>query len=217
MGEAEGEVMAKSRKHRTEGELQQVAKDVTYEIQMLIASASAAGPVCVSPLVYRLPESTRGMALESFLLHFRNLRAFLCPSLQTTGPDDVLASDFLGEPKPQDVGDSNKIRSDKQRLDRMLAHRSYSRKEYISTGNAAWAVGRMALGVLQEVEVFLGRIPEHMRSWFPERAVLAKEQTEIAGWVPAISATTIYPVVHRADSFLPHGGTELKQKQKGEK
>ena len=75
-----------ARKQRADTELRAAAKHVGYEIQMLIFAANK--------LVGGWRESCDCyMAQESFLLHFRNLRAFLCPSLQGTRDDDVYASD----------------------------------------------------------------------------------------------------------------------------
>jgi hypothetical protein len=57
------------------------------------------------------------MALEAFLMHYRNLRAFLCPNLQRVAEDDIIASDFLKEPAARDIVDASKFKLDKERLD----------------------------------------------------------------------------------------------------
>ena len=73
--------MASSPKRRSErpkrspAELQVAAHHVTYEIGMLFFSAEDLGGRYASPLAP--PEDmAKNMALECFLLHFRNLRAF---------------------------------------------------------------------------------------------------------------------------------------------
>src|SRR4051794_22806260 len=123
-------------KPRMPGNLQQAAIDVSYEVRMLIEAASVIGGPWGSPMT--TPEdSHKNMALDSFLLHYRNLRAFLCPSLQGVRPraDDVVGSDYLGNAESANVADAQKLADDKDRLDQMLAHLSYKRrKEYIATG-----------------------------------------------------------------------------------
>src|ERR1019366_334218 len=109
----------------------------------------------------------KNMALESFLLHFRNLRVFLCPSLQEGNvfPDDVLASDFTGKFDCSDVGDKTKFPPEEQkRLNKMLTHISYKRPDY-------------------EPQRFVGTLTQEQRSWFPSadelKQVQARTLTEI--------------------------------------
>ena len=168
----------KRRDPKKDGELQQAAQDVTYEIVMLIESACRTGATWSSPPTTP-PQTERTIALESFLLHFRNLRAFLCPFIQGNPPrgDDILASDFLGKP-PQDIADASEISSDKERLDRMLAHLSYSRAAY------TWEVRKMALAMLDQVRIFIARLPEERKGWFPDSTVLSQGYSLISAWVP---------------------------------
>jgi hypothetical protein len=168
---------------RLDDDLQHAATDVKYEIDMMIESACDVGAVWGSPPT-TLADRQKNMTLECFLLHYRNLRAFLCPSLQAPPKrDDVVASDFLRLPTPDDAADPEKIRADKERLDQMLAHVSYNRyDEYKAKGNTDWYVGKMAAAILQELDVFLGRIPEYMRPWFPGRAMIAKRRSHFEDW-----------------------------------
>ena len=124
---------------RSESQLRNAARHVAYEIDMLLYTARSLGSLYSSP-PSGLSEPQQNVALESFLLHFRNLRAFLCPSLQATGVDDVIAGDFLHRSEAIDVGDAAALAADKQRLDRMLAHLSYSRDKYIAAGDAGWPI-----------------------------------------------------------------------------
>jgi len=107
------------------------------------------------------------MALESFLLHFRNLRAFLCPSLQNNCSDDILASDFLEESEVFDVVDKTNFSREKVRLDKMLAHLSYTSEHYIETQAYDWPVPRMLVEVLEQLEVFVRMLSPEIRAWFP--------------------------------------------------
>jgi hypothetical protein len=182
----------KDRPRRTDSELEGSAADVKYEMEMMMEAASAIGGGWASPQT-TLSDWRKNMALECFLLHYRNLRAFLCPSLQTGPyPDDVLASDFLGKPTSSDVGDATKIAEDKQRIDQMLSHLSYNRrKEFVAKSNIYWNVPKMAAAMLKEVEGFLKELPTHMRFWFPDQDTLAKEKAWMEALAPAARAHTM--------------------------
>src|ERR1019366_5464716 len=117
------------RPKRELSDLEAAAKDVSYEIEMLFYSAGRLGARHASPQT-TLSDNDKNSALECFLLHFRNLRAFLWPSLQPFSDDDIIASDLLGELKARDVGDSAILSKHKNRLNKMLAHLTYSRKGY---------------------------------------------------------------------------------------
>jgi len=108
---------------RTQDELRKAADHVNYEIATLVYAGEK--------LAARPAGSDGDIALESFLLHFRNLRAFLCPTKQRLGDDDVIASDFLNERKGRDLGDWTFLQEHKGKLDKMLAHITYARAVYI--------------------------------------------------------------------------------------
>ena len=159
----------------TPEKLRKAAEHVSYEIRMLIFSAQHVSGWHASPMAPPGGDE-KYMALESFLLHFRNLRAFLCPSLQTVvSANDVLASDFLGKPGSTDEGDAKKFMANQQRLDRMLAHISYSRTDYIEGGNSDWDTSEMLIVVTGELQEFMRRLSDEQRSWLP-----ATEQLEEA-------------------------------------
>ena len=166
------------RSARNDSELKTAAKHVTYEIAMLAYSAMELAPVCLSPLTTPA-EYPQNMAMESFLLHFRNLRAFLCPSSQRVGDDDVLAVDFLPGCTGMDVGDVNRLAADKQLLDRMLAHLSYSREEYITGGRGGWRIAEMAVLLFDEFDRFLVRVPPRMTPWLPSQAQIAEWRSKL--------------------------------------
>lgn len=163
------------RRSRTTEELQKAALQVSYEIEMLGFSAEHLSGWYSSPFTYPVGNE-KNMALESFLLHFRNLRAFLCPSLQRCTADDVLASDFLGKGDGTDVGDRHKLNAGKERLDKMLAHVSYSRLDYIEAGDHWWDSSAMLILILTELQKFLVRLPEQHRAWFPPAESLNERQ-----------------------------------------
>jgi hypothetical protein len=68
----------RSRPNRPDSALSGAAELVKYEIDMLDYTRRAHS----SPTA-EAGDGGKNMALESFLPHFRNLRAFLCPSLQS--------------------------------------------------------------------------------------------------------------------------------------
>jgi hypothetical protein len=153
------------RRSRTTEELQKAAVAINYEIEMLVFSAEHLGGWHSSPMTSPVGNENH-MALESFLLHFRNLRAFLCPSIQRQSDDDVLASDYLGMLDASDIGDLQKLSADKERLDKMLAHVSYSRADYIEAGNYRWDTSSMLLLIVSELKDFFARLPALQRDWF---------------------------------------------------
>jgi hypothetical protein len=114
------------------------------------------------------PEGNRkNVMLEAFLLHYRNLRAFLCPSIQAHSDDDIVASDFLGIGEASDVADATKLKADKTKIDGMLAHLTYRRAEYIRRGVGGWDVAGMTVTLLEQLERFLEQLPDNLKAWFP--------------------------------------------------
>src|ERR1044071_3416831 len=105
----------KQRPIRSDLELKGAAEHVSYEIEMLVYTREELGGSHASP--ESAPEGQRkDMALESFLLHFRNLRAFLCPP-SSVREDDVIASDFKKEQQARSLGDWSRLGLEKDRLD----------------------------------------------------------------------------------------------------
>lgn len=152
----------RARKLRQEDELHAAAVHVRYEMDMLECSSFYVPIGLSSPAV----EVTKNIALEAFLLHYRNLRAFLCPSLQQTSPDDVIASDFLGKTVQEDIGDRSLLGHDKTRIDRLLAHISYSRENYVARGEKEWNPAEMLEILRREMAKFFGQLSAERCAWF---------------------------------------------------
>jgi hypothetical protein len=172
-----------ARTSRNEGTLRAAVDDVVYEVETLLFAANHLETGYSSPAV--VPEGKeKDVHLESFLLHYRNLRAFLCPSLQRVDDDDVLASDFLGENEPRDSADASIFIKEKARLDKLLAHITYSRKRYAEEGNKWWPVQQMRDQMIAAFVGFHDRLPAERRAWFlsskvlREAVQLAREQQE---------------------------------------
>lgn len=150
---------------RAPGELSAAADHVRYELDMLVCSALYISDGFSSPA----DDATKNIALEAFLLHYRNLRAFLCPSLQKTSLDDVIASDFMGHLKPEDVGNPADLGLDKDRIDKLLAHISYERARYDAAGAKSWNPHVMVRRIQEDMAKFFLRLPPERRPWFRVR------------------------------------------------
>jgi len=172
---------------RQDKELEAAAGHITYEIRMLVESTRCLPYGFTSPAV----DSTKNMAIESFLLHFRNLRAFLCPNLQKWDDDDIVASDFWGSPRPEDVGDARVLVGRKKKIDRLLAHLSYSRQEYVDRGDKSWPDDEMVVDIRTGFQKFLQKLPPNRREWFFEaRTVLDGYQVRSTAGIESMGCTT---------------------------
>lgn len=156
---------SRERQERKPEELEAAGKHVGYEIEMLSYSALRLGVGHSSPMT-TLEDNEKNLALEGFLLHYRNLRSFLCPGSEPW-TDDIVASDFLGSGELSDVGDSATIGQHKDRLDKMLAHLSYTRETYIEAKDYGWQTAQMTVVLLDQLEMFLAKLPADRRDWFP--------------------------------------------------
>jgi hypothetical protein len=157
--------MPRARTIRGDEELEEGAVHVCYEFwmlkqagEMLNWKVTVSSPVSIS--------ASENVQLEAFLLHYRNLRAFLCPTMHTTRPNDIVCSDFLWLPEETDVVTTVDLMRDRERLDQMLAHITYSRIKHIRDGNAEWSMVTMFGTMCAAFRDFLGSLPEKSRSWF---------------------------------------------------
>jgi hypothetical protein len=159
-----------ARELRTDKQLHDAADHVRYELEMLVYSAQHLGGWHSSPMT--MPGGAdRNMALECFLLHFRNLRAFLCPSLHPPRAADIVASD-LHTPTAKDLGNPQALdAANKDLLDQMLAHLTYLRSDHIAVGGGGWNTGVMLLAMSEQLKTFFASLPEHMADWFPRIVV----------------------------------------------
>jgi hypothetical protein len=159
--------MPSRRDIRSDEQLQIVAEHVRYEMKMLVYTAERLPPYHASPR--GIGENEKNVLLESFLLHFRNLHAFLCPGKHRPPKrDDVIASDFLKKAEATDCAAlSGFTDDDQERLNKMLAHISDRRPAYISDGDDGWHVAPMLTMMLKELDVFFEKCPRDQREWFP--------------------------------------------------
>lgn len=130
---------------------------------LCLADYIAEGIISSAPVVIR------NIAIEAFLLHYRNLRALLCPSLQKTSGDDVIASDFMDKSMPEDVGDPGVLGVDKDRIDKLLAHISYKRACYAASGEKGWMTVEMVRRIREGMKQLSCRLSPEQRTWFNGR------------------------------------------------
>ena len=147
------------RSARTDEELKETAEGpIVYEVDMLRK--------CASVLSSPLNQLTQNMALESFLVHVRNLREFLYDA--GTNPDDVVAGDFFPGPGQwEDIRPPvpKVLEDNRDRLNKALAHISYSRLKYKGPA-MAWPSQQIASELIAVVRVFLRKLPQGRSAWF---------------------------------------------------
>ncbi|MCE7892947.1 MAG: hypothetical protein DYH12_25120 [Sorangiineae bacterium PRO1] len=146
------------RPRRGSRSLRSAAKTIQYELDMfLLASRCLQAPN--APAVANL-------LLEALLLHTRVLRDFFRGVGRN---DDVLVTDFLPV-KPRFRLRHLRSSSTKKRLDKLLAHASFSRPRL----GKKWPVGPIQQEIVQAWLLFMDRLEKHdpkARAWFPRYAV----------------------------------------------
>ena len=155
---------------RSDEELQKAARFFGYEVQQLSLSAVA----FLNQIFFGHP--INNATLESFLVHYRNVRDFLYPN--NPRDDDIIGVDFFPDPSqwPFVLGDWEEVADlEKERLDRALAHLSYSRIAYEEEKKKGWPVKDMAVAAIKSVKTYLGKLPAQRRDYFQ----LADESTGI--------------------------------------
>jgi hypothetical protein len=139
--------------------LEKAVKHIAYEVRLLEFTADRLQGDHASPSEPPEGDETNAF-LESFLLHYRNLLVFLCPEgHQVRHSDDVVASDYLGEEKPKNVGRRDKLidRNEKDRLDKLLAHITFHRERFIEERRTNWKTAQMRDAMLGEFRRFVHR------------------------------------------------------------
>ena len=136
-----------ARKVRGPAALKSAANTIAYEFWMLDVGYSA--------LSRTLPEGEHNLALEAFLVHARNLRDFFGKSGYD---DDILARDFVSQMPRLAMP---YLRSNRKRVNRKLAHASYSRPRF----REGWE----RLIICQKVEVAMRRFLERLKEENPAR------------------------------------------------
>lgn len=155
-------IVARSRRPiRTDAVLQYLASangSLYYEVLMLNHAAQKS--------LNTLPGFEHNIAIETFLVHFRNVRDFLYPVtdswLNDRYVDDVIAFDFCSD--WLSVADDWKECSanERDRVNKLLAHISYSRPEL----DHKWPVTDMLPAIRKSFAAFVSTLPSERKTWF---------------------------------------------------
>lgn len=111
-------------------------------------------------------DATYNMAIECFLLHFRNLRVFLFPPAEAWTNkfyyDDVIAFDFWKEWRSQNDDWKEFSPTEKKRIDKLLAHLSYLRGSL----DHHWPIPEMSVAIQAAFAEFIKKLPCDRQKWF---------------------------------------------------
>jgi hypothetical protein len=111
-------------------------------------------------------DALRNMAIECFLLHFRNLRNFFYPSRDAWTNsfyfDDQIAHDFWSGWDAVEDDWSECSPDERNRLNKLLSHLSYSRRGL----DHKWPIQEMSRAIRNALAQFLAALPDDRRTWF---------------------------------------------------
>jgi hypothetical protein len=154
----------KSTRLRTRHELESVALHFFYEVTQMREALVfwKSGP----PALHRL-------ALEDFLLHARNLLNMFYEArvLHEVSDDDVLARDFYVPPASWErirPGLPPTLEGVRERLNKLLAHLTYSRIGYAQSDaeDWRWPCAEMGSELEELVALFLRNLPAENKDFF---------------------------------------------------
>jgi hypothetical protein len=142
--------------------LQQMVKHIKYEMHMLKESTyilKSEGNV-----------HKRNIALESFVVHVRNLLYFFCYEYyekKKLHKDDLLYSHYIsnGWRSQEPPFELNKV---KQKCDQQLAHITVKRLGY-DVADKGWPCNELYCYLLECWKGFQDNLPERMRPWFQDK------------------------------------------------
>ncbi|HEY2232200.1 MAG TPA: hypothetical protein VGK01_01875 [Candidatus Angelobacter sp.] len=169
----------------TPQQLQQMARHINHEVLALMQAhdlydhAQKQQKTVEDQAAQDVCQVAINCALESFLLHYRNLREFLNDEKKHTKKnkvtnqietDDIKAKDYTSDSnwKTTDVWASDKVEG--KRLHKRLAHISKAR---ITLDNK-WYPDHMEWSVLKTFEKFLAAIPRERGPWFEQVSAAIK-------------------------------------------
>ena len=156
------DIVARSKRPtRTQAVLQYLASSngsLYYEVQMLNYAAKES--------LNTQSGFEHNVAVETFLVHFRNVRDFLYPASDSWTNDrkfdDVIAFDFCSD--WLSVADDWKECSanERHRVNKLLAHISYSRPQL----DHNWPVAYMVAVIRNSFAAFVSTLPPERKEWF---------------------------------------------------
>ena len=129
--------------------LRAAASCMSYEYEMFLTASNLL--LSLDPSSSR-PEVViwRNVALESTLIHSRNIRDFFSPNGRS---DDVLARDFV-TPLPRIAMPYLRKASTERKINRLLAHPSYGRSRLTKE----WEIGTLRREITTAWNAFLSRL-----------------------------------------------------------
>jgi len=153
--------------HKSDNDMKQAAAFVYYEYEQFRWAILhlPKGWRCGTAGVFREEDAV----VEVALLHARVLRDFFTRKrccLPHYSKSDIIAEDFFDNPKKWDPPVFSYLHDNKKRLDRSLAHLSYSRREYEQPGRKEWDFEATSTELMAAWKVFWGKLPEERRAWF---------------------------------------------------
>jgi len=131
-----------------------------YEVSMLIFAVHRLFEITHSG---RRDQSSINMALETLLLHARNLREFFYAKPRRR--DDARPEDFVGDIdkwKRERPEETDLIKEVRERANKELAHLTYKR-HYGIPPKKQWNYGAAQTDFLKVVKVFLENVPQRYR------------------------------------------------------
>ena len=132
-----------------------------YEALMMQEAAAR----CVEPTGKRSLQKDvpYNMAIECFLVHFRNLRDFLYPDDKVQAEsDNVVAFDYDSNWAKTDKDWKDCSSDERRRINKLLAHISYSRRELAHR----WPINDMRQRIMQRLAAFIRCLPASRQEWF---------------------------------------------------
>jgi hypothetical protein len=155
--------------HKSEPEMMEAAKLVRYEWDQF---SWAVGLWSDGGSRQRQPgtghDAEMNGAIELLLLHCRVLRDFFVNirvKLSKKYQDDILAEDFFDDPHRWTRPPLPLLADPEKRLDKTLAHLTYSRTKYHGPGKG-WSIDLIVAEMKLAWSSFLATLPPERRLWF---------------------------------------------------
>jgi hypothetical protein len=156
-----------TRPKKGDQDLKKAAQAVVYEVKMLYQVAA------IQPFLPLLSQVFMNMEVESFLVHFRNVRDFLYPTNTVKGAnptdrnyaqaqDTVIGFDFSSEWNFDSSDWTEIVPKERDRINKQLSHISYSRSHL----DKNWPVSMMAKAIHEKFGKFLNSLTDDRRKLF---------------------------------------------------
>ena len=165
-----------------DSKLERIKGDIQYEVDMIrftldeiqrIKEANASEEDNTRKHYYN---SLENCISDAFLIYIRCLRDFFCGSRDSRKHNDAHAEDYVKEPEKWHANRPNmdyiEDHERKNKLDKLLAHLSYSRAEYAAKRDTQWDLRKMEKEILESWKFFLQCLPDERRKWFSDPGVM---------------------------------------------